>query len=162
MEAMINWDFGDHFVCCSLVERPPPPRSNHTTTFGLFSVSRFCGIPPVRDGTVRDTMLPANYLRRVAGCGGGVIGGRALSSSFPGRRVVSVTHGHSHISSSHKSHHGCHNIGQQRRMIQSLLARHKCVTVGLGSLELSSSMSTAELKVSSYDYASPMVQGQQG
>ncbi|CAP69383.1 uncharacterized protein PODANS_1_10470 [Podospora anserina S mat+] len=91
-------------------------------------------------------MLPANFLRRVAGCGGGVIGGRALSSFFPGRRVVSVTHGHSHISSSHKSHHGCHNIGQQRRMIQSLLARHKCVTVGLGSLELSSSMSTAELK----------------
>ncbi|KAK0729180.1 hypothetical protein B0T21DRAFT_370519 [Apiosordaria backusii] len=90
-------------------------------------------------------MLPGSFLRRVAGCGvGGRIGGkRALS--FHGR--VSVTHGHSHINS-HKSH-GCH-IGQQRRVIQSLLARHKCVTVGLGSLDSSSSSvtasTTAELK----------------
>ncbi|KAK0673277.1 hypothetical protein QBC41DRAFT_311893 [Cercophora samala] len=101
-------------------------------------------------------LLPGNFLRRVAGCGlgvgnngGGGIGGGSRALSFlRGRRRVSVTHGHSHIKS-HKSH-DCHDIGQQRRMIQSLLARHKCVTVGLGSLESSSSsvtaLSTAELK----------------
>ncbi|KAK4205331.1 hypothetical protein QBC40DRAFT_271526 [Triangularia verruculosa] len=99
-------------------------------------------------------MLPGNLLRRVAGCGGVVGGGRiggssrALLLSFHGQRV-SVTHGHSHLSSSHKSHG--RRIGQQRRMIQSLLARHKCVTVGLGSFDEFSSSSvtastTAELK----------------